>query len=155
MGKSIQFSGQLLYSQVIKLLNKSTIMHSRSTISDAYKQRPAATFESIYLDLYTHTGICFLGSRRITRAWAGIPKPTRRQENANLGDAYSLLLMLMKMKRMDTLLKFLRTCPHDADCTDVLCRFYSLFNHPLIQKSQPIRKCTNLLANFIVFRELS
>lgn len=71
MGKSIQFSGQLLYSQVIKLLNKSTIMHSRSTISDAYKQRPAATFESIYLDLYTHTGICFLGSRRITYKGVG------------------------------------------------------------------------------------
>lgn len=107
MGKSIQFSGQLLYSQVIKLLNKSTIMHSRSTISDAYKQRPAAIFESIYLDLYTHTGICFLGSRRITRAWAGIPKPTRKCKF----DAYSLLLMLMKMKmkRIDTLLKFLRT----------------------------------------------
>lgn len=58
-----------------------------------------------------------------------------RQENANFGDAYSPLLMLMKMKRIDTLLKFLRTCPHDADCTDVLCRFYSLFNHPLIQKA--------------------
>lgn len=63
------------------------------------------------------------------------PASQNRQENANLGDAYSLLLMLMKMKRIDTLLKFLRTCPHDADCTDVLCRFYSLFNHPLIQKA--------------------
>ena len=69
------------------------------------------------------------------------PTSQNRQENANLGDTYSLLLMLMK--RIDTLLKFLRTCPNDADCTDVLCRFYSLFNHPLIQKSQPIRKCTN------------
>lgn len=39
------------------------------------------------------------------------PASQNRQENANLGDAYSPLLMLMKMKmkRIDTLLKFLRT----------------------------------------------
>ena len=61
MGKSTHFSGQPLYSQVIKFMSKDRIlqlslgismMPSRSTLSDANSRRPNTVFEAIYRDLY-------------------------------------------------------------------------------------------------------